>query len=158
MTRQGDQPPDNRSMRDFLESLRQLAGFPSEEEQARQEAVREAGLEYLKDACRSGYSRFDVNEVMARIRDAGYWEHQQEWRIFTTMSVRIEPDKSSDPPVFVATVRCDGTIQFRAPTLERALERIAVYSTIEMDLFYASGWSSWASQERMEPNPDEHTP
>lgn len=110
---------------------------------------------YLVDASDS-YARDRITpqllaEVRSAIAETGAWEINEEWRISTYMFERIEPVESRGRRWFKVTVRSDTEMVCHAPTLERALEYMAVYERLVMDLFWTLGWPSWAARHRPEP-------
>ena len=110
---------------------------------------------YLSDAA-TNYARARltpdlVNEVRAAVTESGFWEIDQEWRISTYMFERIEITEDRGRRWFKVTVRSDIEMACHAPTLERALEYMAVFERLVMDLFWTLGWPSSAAEGQPEP-------
>lgn len=153
-----DEPPTVLSPRAFRhwlgEMTRHFERARAEEDDRQALAARYLGLARHS----SLWSETAVETVADQIQRTGHWEDTTEWRIFTTTAVRIEPKAEGTERFFEVTIDCDGVVQFRSPTLERALERLCVYDVIMRDLFWTSGWSSWAADGRLEAMDEEHTP
>ena len=136
-------------------------GFAHELERAiaEEDDHRALAATYLEQARRhSLWSETAVQTVSDQIQRDGHWEDTIEWRAFTTTAVRIAPVSEQSGRFFEVTIDCDGSVTFRSPTLERALERLCVYDVIVRDLFWTSGWSSWATVDRLEATSEEHPP
>jgi hypothetical protein len=94
-----------------------------------------------------------VNEVRSTITESGFWEINEEWRISTYMFERIEIVENRGRRWFKVTVGSANEMTCHAPTLERALEHMAVFERLVMDLFWTLGWPSWATVEQARPGP-----
>ena len=93
-----------------------------------------------EDAISEAAGRFTA--VAAEIARCGVWEEVVEWRISTDITRRIEVFTEDDKRWFKVTVSCEVDLVCRAPTLERAMEYLGVFSQMAMDLFWTLGWSS----------------
>lgn len=117
---------------------------------------RVPSVPYLADAALYARGRLTpelINDVRSAITESGFWEINEEWRISTYMFDRIEIVEDRDRRWFKVTVRCDTEMTCHAPTLERALEYMAVFERLVMDLFWTLGWPSWATADQPRPGP-----
>jgi hypothetical protein len=97
-----------------------------------------------------------LQEVKSTILSDGYWEAQEEWRISTVTTYRIEPGFSYDKWWFKVSVACGGGEMIcHTTTLERALQFMGVFDRLTMDLMWTVGWSGWAAKGRLDPEPGE---
>jgi hypothetical protein len=108
--------------------------------------------EYLLGAARYEGRISDFAERVKKILDAleksGAWEETYEWRIGTSGTDRVN---RLDRNRFAASATHHGTFTVEVPSFAVALEAVAVLGSIQKDLFYAVGWSSWAAPGRMDP-------
>ena len=97
------------------------------------------------------------NEVRSAISRQGYWRDEDEWRISTITSSRIEPigrPASWGPgpePLYQVNVKCDHEFACIAPTIERAAEFVGIYKVLIMELFWTYGWPSWVAKGTFDP-------
>ncbi len=93
----------------------------------------------------------DLDAIRSALESNGCWENHDEWRIFTVTTSRIELTQVEGRAVYAVSVACDQSFACHAPTLERAVEFMAVYQRLIQDLFWTLGWPSWASRRSPDP-------
>jgi hypothetical protein len=108
--------------------------------------------EYLL-ACASANGRISeaasqTETILTLLERQGAWETSYEWRIGTGGTDRLE---KLDANGFRATATHHGEFSFEAERYGDAVEALQVLSSIQKDLFYAVGWSSWAGPGRLHP-------
>ena len=107
------------------------------------DATSDAGR-YLLEKTKWGHSVSSLLEREAEIKAAldgdGYWEIDYEWRIMTPGSERIEKRGRK----YFVRATCHGVFAAEFEEFATAVEASQVFSSIQKDLFYAVGWSSWA--------------
>lgn len=116
---------------------------------------------YLADAGARGRERVTtrlLEEIATAIAKDGFWAISEEWRMSTYVTERIEVVENSGRRWFEVTVQCDTEMRCHAPTLERAVEYMAVFERLIMDLFWTLGWPSWPGYRRYDPAPGETLP
>ncbi len=97
-----------------------------------------------------------LQEVKAAILDQGHWEVDEEWRISTVTTCRIEPEFAYDRWWFRVSVVCGGSeLICHTKTLERALQFVGVFDGLTRDLMWTLGWAAWAAKDRSDPEPGE---
>jgi hypothetical protein len=92
-----------------------------------------------------------LEEIKSAILEDGYWQEEQEWRISTVTTYRIEPEFAKDNWWFRVSVSCENEMICHTKTLERALQFMGVFDRLTMDIMWTIGWSSWAAKGRLEP-------
>ena len=89
----------------------------------------------------------EIIEVEQAIAKRGYWQKHTEWRISTTMKLRIQRKKIKDKTWFITTVKCENEVMIPAATIERAIIFMNIYRDFQMELFYSQGWASYESNK-----------
>ncbi len=109
-------------------------------------------IPYLERLSESAKNEKRVREIKSSIEEKGYWEDFVEWRIFTVTEMRIEPVERDEKRWYKVRVVCDHEWICHCPTVERAVEFLGIYERLLADLFWTSGWPSWAAANRPEPS------
>lgn len=100
---------------------------------------------------------FNIDKVRAAIQEKGYWEHYEEWRIFTITHFRITATEQLDERnqktrlVYAVQVLCDYDLRCVSPTLERALHFCGTFQDWIERGFEKEGWPSWADKKKVDP-------
>jgi len=90
----------------------------------------------------------EIEVVEKAIAEQGYWEKAEEWRIFTNMISRIEPQERDGRKYFITTVKCEQEVMIPARTIERAILFMKVYQDFQKDLWHELGWASWVKKDK----------
>jgi hypothetical protein len=95
-------------------------------------------------------SRFQASAERVRqsLERGDVWEESYEWRMATDGTDRLE---RLGEHAFRSVVTHHGEFSLEAHSFPIAYEALRVLSSLQKDLFYAVGWSSWAGPRRMEP-------
>jgi hypothetical protein len=112
---------------------------------------RDNAVPYLAELSKRSSSRDDASAIRSSIEVRGYWETQDEWRISTVTSKRIEKTDRCGHVAYHVRVSCDHEFSCYTPTLERAIEFLGIYEKLIMDCFWTVGWPSWATREKLTP-------
>ena len=86
------------------------------------------------------YTQAQVAEVQSSLDNQGFWQVDDEWRISTYTTIRIEKNKDQSKYPFALTVSSDmQTHSFQCASLERALLYSQAYQHIITYSFYGLG-------------------
>jgi hypothetical protein len=81
-----------------------------------------------------------LSEVRAKLEEEGRWEQAEEWRIATDGTMRLERDSDGQ---YKAWTDHHGVFTGCFQTFPEAYEAAHVFRAVQIDLYYAIGWSSW---------------
>jgi hypothetical protein len=100
------------------------------------------------------YERFDptsdeIRDVKKQIADKGYWSVLYEWKLMTSTECRIELQIKDGKEMFLTTVKCEHEITFPAANIERAILFKKIYESLQFELYYSLGWSSWKNKDHL---------
>ncbi|MEZ9237099.1 MULTISPECIES: hypothetical protein [Shewanella] len=107
--------------------------------------------DYLSKLLESGDVSHQKHAVLDAIEKGGVWEECVEWRISTYTETSISPEKFKDEDWFRVVVKCDYEFSCVCPTVDRALEMVALYQQLIFKLFRQVGWPSWATSNSVKP-------
>jgi len=123
-----------------------------ERDWAARERDRAALHKYLQATALRGRDSIRVQQIQAAIDATGRWEEKFEWRISTVRNSTIERTEEHGQSCYRVGVANGVNANCLCPTIERAVEYLAVLEALTSELFYALGWSSWASKEKLMPD------
>src|SRR5262249_25824535 len=113
---------------------------------------RAALHKYLQATASRGRDPIRIQHVKAAIEATGRWEETFEWRISTVRTATIQRTEEHGRPWYRVGVENGVNVSCLCPTIERAVEYLAVLEDLTAELFYALGWSSWAAQGKLMPD------
>jgi hypothetical protein len=108
--------------------------------------IQKGFVEYVESIRpdRNPHTVVELVRVKSAMESEGFWEEQDEWRISTWFTTRIDTEEVGEKKWFKVMVECDGQ-QFscRCPTIEKAFLHSKFYRHIIFSQFYSVG-PPWA--------------
>ena len=107
---------------------------------------------YVQAIALRGRDPIRIQEIKAALEATGRWEETFEWRISTVRTSTIELAEEHGRSWYRVRVENGVEASCLCPTIERAVEYLAVIEKLTAELFYALGWSSWAEKGKLMPD------
>lgn len=97
---------------------------------------------YLAALRSTAAARHDLEGIRSEIEGRGFWEEEEEWRISTFTTKRVERRRGRR---FAVVASCGQTLSCETGTLERAVVFLGVYEQLLKDLYWSLGWPGWVT-------------